>query len=272
MLRERIAFILLLLPIFVWVIVEGDWLFACVVSLILGWAALEYGRLFQRGKFRPSLPILVFGSAGLGLSRFAFQFSYSEVQIVGLILLALLWHLLSYERGVDTAAVDLAITLAGILYLGWLGGYLISLRMLEDGQWWVLLALPVVWLADTAAYFTGKAIGRHTFSPRLSPKKTWEGYIAGIFAAILAGFALTHLWLIAAGPSSSLTPQRGLVLGMMIGSLAPIGDLAVSMVKRQFLSKDTSKLIPGHGGVLDRIDSWLWAGVLGYYVALWVPG
>jgi phosphatidate cytidylyltransferase len=272
MLRERIAIILFLLPILIWVIVEGGWLYTGFVALVIGLAALEFGRLFQRGVFQPAIPILVIGSMGYVVARQQFGFAGVDVLTVGVIMLGLSWHLVGYERGVESAAVDFAISIAGTIYLGWLGGYLISLRTLTDGTWWVLLALPIVWLADTGAYFVGKAVGRHPLSPRLSPKKTWEGYLAGVLAAVIAGYGFTHLWLVAAGDASCLTPRLGSILGLIIGIVAPIGDLAVSMVKRQFMSKDTSNLIPGHGGVLDRIDSWLWAGMLGYYTVLWLSG
>ena len=99
-----------------------------------------------------------------------------------LTLLSMTWHLVAYERGRDQSGTDLAVTLGGILYIGWIGGYFISLRSLPDGQWWVLIALPAVWLADSGAYFIGRAFGRHKLSPRLSPKKTWEGYLGGIVA------------------------------------------------------------------------------------------
>ncbi|MGH2605121.1 MAG: phosphatidate cytidylyltransferase, partial [Anaerolineales bacterium] len=131
---------------------------------------------------------------------------------------------------------------------------------------WLLTALPAVWFADSAAYFVGKAIGRTRLSPRLSPKKTWEGYLAGILAAGVGGAGLAALWGLAADPSG-FRPAAGLWLGLAIGTLTPLGDLGISMIKREVQVKDTGRLLPGHGGALDRMDSWLWAGVLGYCAA-----
>jgi phosphatidate cytidylyltransferase len=178
------------------------------------------------------------------------------------------YHLFAYERGRDQAASDFAVTVSGIFYIGWLGAYLISLRDLPHGMWWVLIALPAVWLADSGAYFVGRAIGKRKFSPRLSPKKTWEGYIGGVIVSTLGAALLAFIWnLIEPGV---MTPLQGGLIGLILALLTVLGDLGASMVKRQFGVKDSSNLIPGHGGVFDRIDSWLWAGVIGFYVIQWL--
>src|SRR5690606_13771451 len=163
---------------------------------------------------------------------------------------------------------DFAVTVAGIVYLGWIGSYLLDLRQLAQGGWWLMLVLPIVWAADTGAYSIGSAYGRHKMVPRLSPRKSWEGYIAGVFTSILVGaffsYAFSEL-----GPQPLLdlvTPFQGGVLGLVIGALAPIGDLGESMFKRQSGLKDSSNVFPGHGGFFDRIDSWIWGGALGYFI------
>jgi phosphatidate cytidylyltransferase len=180
------------------------------------------------------------------------------------------YHLVAFEHGRDKSASDFTITLGGVLYLGWIGAYLISLRSLPDGMWWVLLVLPAVWLADGGAYFIGKAFGRHHMSPRLSPKKTWEGYLGGILVATLGSALLAYFWSNLAGPGTSVTVLNGAVLGLILSVVTVLGDLGASMVKRQVGVKDSSKILPGHGGVFDRIDSWLWAGVIGYYMIIWL--
>jgi phosphatidate cytidylyltransferase len=164
--------------------------------------------------------------------------------------------------------VDFGVTLGGVFYLGWIGAYLVSLRLLPEGKWWILLALPAVWIADSGAYLVGSRFGRRKFSPRLSPRKTWEGYWGGVIAGALGAVLLAYVWRIAAGPESAITAGRAALLGLVISALAPLGDLGESMFKRMVGAKDSSNLIPGHGGVFDRIDSWLWAGVIGYYIVL----
>jgi phosphatidate cytidylyltransferase len=158
--------------------------------------------------------------------------------------------------------------LSGIFYIGWLGAYLISLRELPDGLWWILLVLPSVWLADSGAYFVGRAMGKRKFSPRLSPKKTWEGYIGGVIIGALGSILLAFI--ITMIKPGVMTPLQGGMMGLILALVTPLGDLGESMVKRQFGIKDSSNIIPGHGGVFDRIDSWLWAGVIGFYVIQWL--
>jgi phosphatidate cytidylyltransferase len=177
------------------------------------------------------------------------------------------WHLLDYENGRDKAASDFTVTIAGIVYLGWIGAYLIEIRYLQNGLWWLLLVLPAAWLADMAAYFIGSRFGRHKLSPRLSPKKSWEGYWSGILFASIGSAALAVLWHSLGGPA--VPWWKGAALGAVISVLTLLGDLGESMFKRQAGLKDSSNIIPGHGGVLDRIDSWLWAGVLGYFLIVW---
>ena len=122
-----------------------------------------------------------------------------------LILAAMTYHLVAYERGQDQSGTDFAITLSGIFYLGWIGAYLISLRDLPDGIWWVLLVLPAVWIADSGAYFIGRSFGKHKLSPRLSPKKTWEGYIGGVVTGTLGAGLLAYLWTLARRAGTAIT-------------------------------------------------------------------
>jgi phosphatidate cytidylyltransferase len=266
MLRERILVATLLLPIAAWVVAAGGWVYTIAVALIVSIAIFEYVQLFQKSGFKPAVPVAILGVISLVGARYLSDFQVSGLALSAFILVAMLWHLLDYERGASRSGTEFAITVAGVIYLGWIGAYLISVRMLPEGEWWIFLVLPAVWIADTAAYVVGSWIGHHSFAPRLSPKKTWEGYLAGVLFGTLSGAGLATLWGMNA---SAITPSRGGIIGFVMGVLAPMGDLGVSMIKRELGAKDTGSLLPGHGGVLDRIDSWLWAGVLGYYLILW---
>jgi phosphatidate cytidylyltransferase len=270
MLRQRIIVTILLLPILIWVIVQGDWIYVLVVGAALGLAASEYGLLFRRGGLAPSLPLLVVGVLGLAVARFLVTFGDQALLLAALGLAGMTWHLVDYERGAERSGTDFAVTLSGLLYLGWIGSYLISLRMLPDGQWWILVVLPSVWIGDSAAYLIGSWIGRNRMSPRLSPKKTWEGYLSGILFGGLSGAALATLWRAGISADIGLTAQTGLVVGTAVAAISPLGDLGISMIKREMQAKHSSTLLPGHGGMLDRFDSWLWAGALGYYAVLWL--
>lgn len=269
MLISRLLVAIVLLPIGMALIVVGGTPFAVTIAVLIGLAAWEYVKLFNVAGHQPALFLVPIGAVLLVLGRAYDDFDSAPPILAILILLSMGFHLYAYERGRDQAASDFNISLGGILYLGWIGAYLVSLRNLPEGKWWFLLALPAIWFADSGAYFIGKKFGRHLLCPRLSPKKTWEGYIAGIVTGVLGSGLLGALWAFGAGHGSAVTFQRGILLGLIISLLAPLGDLGESMVKRQVGVKDSSNLLPGHGGAFDRIDSWLWAGVIGYYVVVW---
>ncbi|HSR60608.1 MAG TPA: phosphatidate cytidylyltransferase [Robiginitalea sp.] len=270
MLRERVLVSAILLPVGMVFIYVGGIAYALFVTLILALAANEYVQLFRTGGYQPAGVLVLAGVVGLALGR-AYDGFDSAPWITSLVALGIMtYHLVSYERGRDQAGTDFGISLGGVVYFGWVGSYLISLRQLPEGLWWFLLALPVIWFADSGAYFIGKRWGKHKLSPRLSPKKTWEGYLAGIVWGVAGGVLLAALWGLAAGRDSSIAPWHGAVLGLLLSILTPLGDLGESMVKRQVGVKDSGKLLPGHGGAWDRIDSWLWAGVLGYYLIIWL--
>ncbi len=266
MLRERVLVALAILVISLVFVFLGGWAFSAYLTIILCIAAWEYGRIFAAGSYAPNRPLLVGGVALLCLSRAAFGLAVSGGLLGLLTLLAMALHLFAYERGVESAALDFVISLGGLLYLGWIGSYLISLRALSDGDWWLLLIVPIVALGDSGAFFIGRAFGRHPLAKRLSPKKTWEGYLGGVACAILGGMGLATLWHFAC---PTITPVLGLGFGAVLGFFTPLGDLGESMLKRPFQVKDSGRLLPGHGGIFDRIDSWLWAGFLGYYLVLW---
>jgi phosphatidate cytidylyltransferase len=243
----------------------GGILFAGFIALVLGLAAWEYTHLFRAGGFAPAGGLMILGAAVLALARAENRPQNSDLLLSLFTLAIMTYHLVAYERGRNQAATDFGLSLGGLLYLGWIGSHLVSLRNLPDGLWWLLLVLPSVWAADSAAYSIGRRWGRHKMSPRLSPNKSWEGYFAGVAGALLAGLLLGGVYAGLAGSGNAFTPLRGGLLGLALGALTPLGDLGESMIKRQVGMKDSSHLLPGHGGVFDRIDSWLWAGVIGFF-------
>jgi phosphatidate cytidylyltransferase len=270
MLFERMAVALLLIPFGFWVIGAGGWFFTGTIALILAMAAYEYATLFRNEGFRPATWILVIGTLALVLLRYVVGFDVDGPLLAGLILASMAWHAIDYERGAPQSGTDFALSLGGLFYVGWMGSFLISIRELPDGLWWFMTALPAIWLADSGAYFIGKWIGRHRLAPRLSPKKTWEGYIAGIILGPIIMLGFIRIWQFGAGANSSLSLSTGVIVALLISIVAPMGDLGISMLKRQFGVKDTGALLPGHGGALDRIDSWVWAAVIGYFMVIWL--
>ena len=160
------------------------------------------------------------------------------------------------------------VTLGGCLYVAWLMGHYIALHQVgpaEAGRGWVFYVLVATWAYDTAAYFTGSLLGRHRFLPRISPNKTWEGVAGGtiavVFVTMVSGLPLTF-WGWQALP---LWHWHAIPLALGVAAAAQLGDLAESLIKRQAGAKDAGDLIPGHGGMLDRIDSLLFTVLVVYY-------
>ena len=152
--------------------------------------------------------------------------------------------------------------LFGIGYMGICLGHLLLIRKLESGDLLIFFVLIVTWAADIGGYYIGASMGRRPIAPRLSPKKTIEGFIAGmIFSVILA--IVSHLWFL-----SSLSIQDCIIIGIVLACVGLVGDLAESAFKRSAGVKDSGSLIPGHGGVLDRIDSLLLTAPAFYYYIL----
>jgi len=269
MFSQRMIVTIIIIPLTVGAVYIGGWFYLTLILVMLGASAWEYWHMFQKEGVYPSRSVLVGGVLLLAISRDWQGFTFSDLLLSAIILIAMFVHTIAYERGIDSSASSFAATLSGVLYLGWIGSYLFSLRNLPDGTWWTLTVVPGAALADSGAYIFGKRFGKHRFSPRVSPKKTWEGYLGGILFSTVFTTLLAAFWHLRA---PAITPQAGLIIGAILSILCPFGDLGESMLKRQFGLKDTSNLIPGHGGMFDRIDSWLWASVIGYYLVLWLTG
>ena len=251
-------------------IIYGGVFYYLLMGTFLVGGAWEYVRLYRAVQNEPNGIVTVGGVLAIATVRFFFAEAAIPLFVV-LILLAMTVHLVAFERGRDQAALDFGVTVAGIVYIGWLGSYLLDLRNLvnpELGLWWLMLVLPIVWAADTGAYSIGAAYGRTRMTPRLSPKKSWEGYFAGIFTSVIIGAFFAYAFS-SMGPQplrDLINPMEGAFLGLVIGALSPLGDLGESMFKRQSGMKDSSNVFPGHGGFLDRIDSWIWGAAIGYFM------
>jgi phosphatidate cytidylyltransferase len=268
------------------IILGKGYYFGLILIFLVG-AAWEYGRIFRKVDIQVSEPLLIASVVLIALARTKMVTGLLESGLgtnfppelaAGILTLSILaamtWHLLAYEKGRERAATDFAVTVAGIAYLGWIGAYLIDLRNLTGGLWWVVIVLPTIWLADMAAYFVGRKYGKHLLSPRLSPKKTWEGYWAGVVFGTLSAVGLVMLWQWLGAiwhwqDVPVLTWWEASALGLGLSVLTTLGDLGESMFKRQAGVKDSSNIFPGHGGFLDRIDSWLWGAALGCLLITW---
>jgi phosphatidate cytidylyltransferase len=265
-LRTRLLSAAVLIPLVAGLTYAGGWLLAGVLIVVLIRSVYELFQLMAKAGYRPSLV-----ASGLLVAGFLVVARFPQPGLAAAVLTAgvigsLVWHLLRPPEGHPTQSW--ALTLGAALWLGWLGSHFVLLRDLSApfglglGTRWLVMVFLVTWINDSAAYFVGKAVGRHPCCPYLSPKKTWEGTIGGWIGGV-AATVLLGLWLV------DLPWFHGLALGLLVATLAPFGDLAKSMVKRQMGVKDFSSLIPGHGGMFDRIDSLLFvAPAIYYYIML----
>lgn len=264
--RARVLSALVLLPAAAWVTWAGGWWFFAAVLLIAGLAGYEFSQLMRRGGYTPAVGFVL---ALIGVVILDAQFPSLEIAGPGLawiLILSISWQL--FQTKDRTPTTSWALTIAGGLYVGWLSAHAIRLRALPTptGLAWTVLAVLVTWGGDTGAYFVGSVIGRHKFWPRLSPRKTWEGFFGGIAGSLLAGALVgysTMRWL------GDVGVGHGLIVGLIASIVGPFGDLAISMVKRQVHAKDSSRIIPGHGGLLDRTDSLLFIITTTYYYVVW---
>lgn len=264
MLRTRVLVAAVALPLLTVIVLIGGWVFALFVFAAMLLAAWEYVTLWRKVHQTPALWLVV---ALIAVPFAATWFDRPEWRTPGLIALLIagmfqvIWDM---ERGHAAPMNSLALAAFGGVYLGWLGSTLIEVRLLEHGARLVVFLYGCVIVADSAAYFVGRRFGKRKMSPRVSPKKTWEGFVGGVIVTPIFG-ALVGLL-----PAAQvITPLHGAILGLLISLIGPIGDLGESVIKRQAGVKDSSNLIPGHGGILDRTDSVLVSSAVGYYYLLW---
>jgi phosphatidate cytidylyltransferase len=268
MLKKRLITALWGIPLLV-IAVWFDKPLSCftVLAAVLGLlAALEFYRLVGVSKV---LPLTAFGLLFTLLFIIYPRITYNlNVPLVSLLLTAavvLSLVLLVFLPKREGLFHHWAWTIAGILYVGWLLSYLVSLR-LDAGRDWLYLVLFATFGSDTAAYFIGKAIGRHKLAPQISPGKTWEGTIAGVFGAVIVSLFFT----LNIPLQLPLDYWQAILLGVLVSIFGQLGDLAESLLKRNFGVKDSGNLMPGHGGLLDRMDSVLFAGVVVYLWYIYV--
>lgn len=261
--RDRLLVGLIALPIVllpIWF--GGIWLTLLLLVVALG-GGFEFYNLMQAGGYHPNRVIGLGWLALILLSHWQPQYlPYSLIIMAGMIV-TLIDAMHQKQMPMSTWMA----TSIGAIYIGTMLGQALALRGLPNGLWWVLLALLLTWTNDTAAYLVGVNFGRHKLWPRLSPKKSWEGTVAGWVAAAILGAA----WVVFTPLSATHNPIFGAILGLFAGILALFGDLSISTLKRQVGVKDTGHIFRGHGGFLDRLDSLLFVVPFVYQV-VWLWG
>lgn len=264
---RRVYSALVFLPLFYLVVRYGPpaGFFMLVLSATV-LALIEFYRLhFPTGTGLLDISLGVGCTGLLLLSMYWPHIPALQAVVTTCIVMMLTWRLLTQEPSRERVT-DISIVLLGILYIGFLLGHLLLTRGLPDGERLILFLVFVTWAGDTGAYYAGTAFGRRKLAPRISPNKTVEGLIGGIALSVVAAFIAQH-WFI---PSFNAADSLG--LGLLLPLTGLLGDLAESGLKRGAGVKDSGGLIPGHGGVLDRLDSLLFAGPALYYYVTLVKG
>jgi phosphatidate cytidylyltransferase len=250
------------------VIYFGGWVYQIAILFLLLLVAWEYLKLLDIIDLMPAKILVLIGVGVLVLSRSLVQFSYLSALLTVIMFGLAAYHILQYEQNDTRPAFDFGASISVVIYVGFLGSYLISLRALPNGRWWTYLVLPIVWAADTGAYMLGTWFGRHKLAPKTSPNKTWEGYLGGILVGVGAGVGLVLLYNRVFHANLTISLLNTGLLAFVISGLIPLGDLTESMIKRDAGKKDSGTIFPGHGGVFDRLDSLFWAAPIGYYLIL----
>lgn len=256
----RTVVALIALPLVVLPIWFGGFWFALLALVIAVAGGYEFYTLLTVGGYHPTLPIGLLWLAALTLSGLQPGLPFLLPILTFGCALTYVYVFFQHREPVTTWMA----TCAGALYLGVMIGQMVALRYLPNGFWWLALGLSVTFANDAAAYFVGVTLGRHKLWPRISPKKTWEGTVGGWFFAALFGGLSAYLLPV------PITIWQGVLIGAIGGMLGLLGDLAISVLKRQVGVKDAGKLFPGHGGMLDRLDSALFVLPFVYQVAFWL--
>lgn len=272
MLIKRIVTAVAGIPIAVYIINSGGWLFVLTVTLLASLAWHEYCNMFRDKQIYAYywlglLAILLLqGCSWLGNSQEAL------IVLFAIVMAAMVRAVISSGKA---TAVDSVFTIFGIVYIGMAFSYVLLLRLIESplsfvtpfgtiasGVLFLCLAFFGTWANDTFAFFVGSSLGRRKLCAAVSPGKTVEGALGGLMGSILVAVLFGQIFHVAI--------VHSVMLGLLIGVAAPLGDLAESVLKRYAGVKDSGKLLPGHGGVLDRFDSVMFTVPVVYYYVYFI--
>ncbi len=268
MFLQRAIVTLTIGPLLLYLVTIGGWLYFIPFLIVLSVAVYEFtqivGKMGWHVPFFLLLPLVM-------LQWFNAQFSIIESDALIWAIsffIVMLYGLWLYEiKGHQYTLMSWFSLVMGVIVLGWLGSHFFWIRRLEEMAWqWTMLTFIATWFADIGAYLVGRflagrfILGKHQLTPRLSPNKTVEGLFGGLFFATAVSVIIA--------PFLDIPVMHALFLGILVSFVGPVGDLSISLIKREAGVKDSGILFPGHGGALDRIDSLVWSTTIGYYLAI----
>lgn len=264
-LRLRIVSGIVFVPLLILMARAGGLVFMAFVVAEVGLGLLEfYGMMFRKG-LQPYVRLGLVSALGLLWVTYRPHTPQVDFLLTAALLLTLALELRRPEA--RQRVEDMAVTVFGVLYVGWLSAHFVMLRELpwragrdySEGASYVLLAFFLTWSCDTGAYTVGRLFGRRRPWTRISPRKSLEGAVGGLATAVVAGF-VARAWF-----APYLRVWDAAALGGLVGVFAQVGDLVESLLKRDSAHGDSSDFIPGHGGILDRFDSLYFAAPLVFY-------
>lgn len=249
-LLKRIGSAIVLLPVVVYLLYKGAIYSAVLMGVAAAICTGEYYAITTKRHFSP---VGIVGILAAGLMPLLPVVAYMSAFeacfwiVGGMFIFASGYHLI---RGPIAEASQLSSHFVTGMVYGAVGLTALSaMRNIPDGLWWVISVLVITWGNDTFAYFFGRFLGKHKLYPQVSPNKTWEGFFGGMLGSIVGMFVMRQFWL------PSLTAFDCVAIGVIGGTFGPAGDLVESMLKRTYGVKDSGRILPGHGGMLDRIDA-----------------
>jgi phosphatidate cytidylyltransferase len=283
-LLQRSLSALILIPLVIALVFFGGWVAfgGAVLALLL--ATYELRDMFTHKGWRP--PLLLTSALSLtfliAARLYILRATPGQILLIvgvgisALLVLSFSWLILT-RKNLEASVLDWALAMGSAFYLGWPLAFFLLLRgdtlgSTNDGFWWMLALFFVVWANDTFAYFTGHFFGHTKLAPLISPAKTWEGFVGGLIFTVAAALVFTMLLPTIFGHPLQVAWYQAAILGVLIAIVATVGDLAESLLKRATGVKDSGKLVPGHGGILDRMDSLLFSVLVVFFFALAVDG